>query len=522
VRPPASKPAVARTAGRAAARKLPALLVTALLTMTGLVGTAAVGTAAGCPGQAAPPPAVDSSEALAPGQLSPTPLPQPATPAGGPRMAQCGYLVPAGAPPLPTDLGFQSWMITDLDTGAILAAKDPHARERPASLIKLLLSQVVARELDPDTPVNGTQQDADQPGTRVGVGPGGHYTVGLLVKGLLMASGNDCAHALAMQLGGMQAAVDKMNALAKELGATDTRAASPSGLDAPGMTSSAYDLSIFFKVDMATPLLADAMHTVQMPFPGYGNKPGYKVNNDNLLLRTFPGDMGGKVGYTTDAQQTYANAAARDGHHIAVVMTMGTNHVVGRWQNARELMNYGFALESAHAAPVGHIVPPLAAGGVTTANNVVKQAPPTTGNAQVANVPTTTMSTFGNVGLPLTILAAIALLLIAILYMRRQQARKARAAAAARAASAETVRVAVPADLAAKAKSKPVPDGSDAITQSLPVAVARPRPTSAQAQGTLRPPQAMPRAPRPTTPRPAARPSTTPAPEWPTGPEWPQ
>ncbi|HVV23353.1 MAG TPA: peptidase M15 [Pseudonocardiaceae bacterium] len=520
MRPPASKPAVARTSARL-------LLITALLAVAGLVGTPTVAVAAGCPGQAAPPPAVDSSEVLAPGQLSPTPLPEPATAAGGPRMGQCGFILPTGAPPLPKDLGFQSWMITDLDTGAVLAAKDPHARERPASLIKLLLSQVVARHLNPNKPVTGTQADANQPGTRVGVGPGGHYTVGMLVKALLMASGNDCAHALAMQLGGMQAAVDQMNALAHELGATDTRAASPSGLDAPGMTSSAYDLSIFFKVDMATPLLANAMHTVQMPFPGYGNKPGYKVNNDNLLLRTFPGDMGGKVGYTTDAQQTYANAAARDGHHIAVVMTRGTNHIVGRWQNARELMNYGFALESAHAAPVGYIVSPLAAGGATTANNVVKQATATpTGNAQVSAVPTTSMTTFGNVGLPLTILAAIALVLIGLLYLRRQKARKARAAAAARVASAETVRVAVPPDLAARArpKPKPVPDDADAITQSLPAAVTRPRPPT-PAQGTVRPAQPMPRAPRPstpTTPRPASRPSTTPsAPEWPTGPEWP-
>lgn len=117
----------------------------------------------------------------------------------------------------------------------------------------------------------------------------------MLVDGLLMASGNDCAHALAMRPGGMPAALDKMNALALQLGATDTRAATPSGLDAPGMTASAYDLSIFFRVAMATPLLANAMHSVRMPFPGYGNKPGYMINNDNLLLRTYPGDMGGEV-----------------------------------------------------------------------------------------------------------------------------------------------------------------------------------------------------------------------------------
>jgi D-alanyl-D-alanine carboxypeptidase (penicillin-binding protein 5/6) len=496
-------------------------LVAVALTLIALVSApAAVANAATCPDQVAPPPAVDSSEALAPAELSPTPVPEPAMPAGGSRMAECDYVLPPGAPPLPTDLGYQSWVIQDLDTGKILAAKDPHARERPASLIKLLLAAVVARDLNPATPVTGTQDDANQQGTRVGVGPGGQYNVGMLVNALLMASGNDCAYALAMQLGGVQAAVAKMNALARQLGATDTRAATPSGLDGPGMTSSAYDLSIFFRADMATPLLANAMHTVQMPFPGYGTKPGYMINNDNLLLRTYPGDMGGKVGYTTDAQQTYANAAEQDGHRVALVMMRGDNKIAGRWQNARELMNYGFALENAHTAPVGYLVAPLAARSATTANNVVRQAAPTTTGAQVATVPTTSMSTFGNVGLPLTILAAIGLVVIGLMYMRRQKARKARAAAAARVASAETVRVAVPPDLAALAK--PARD-DDAITQSLPAAVARPRPTT-PAQGPVHPKRAMPtaRVPRPVTPRqPVQRPSTTPAPEWPTGPEWP-
>ncbi len=501
------------------------VLITVVLAMVALVSAPAA-TAAGCPDQVAPPPAVDSSEALAPGEPSPTPLPEPATPAGGERMGGCDYILPPGAPPLPTDLGYQSWLLQDLDTGAILAAKDPHARERPASLIKMLLAQVVARNLNPATPVVGTTDDANQPGSRAGVGPGGQYTVGLLVNGLLMASGNDCAYALAMQMGGMRPTVDKMNALARQLGATDTRAATPSGLDAPGMTSSAYDLSIFFRVDLATPMLANAMHTVQMPFPGYANKPAYMINNDNLLLRTYPGDLGGKVGYTTDAQQTYANAAVQAGHRVALVMARGDNRIAGRWQNARELMNYGFALENAHAEPVAYLMGPLATRGAATANNVVRRAATTTpstgrGGAQVSTAPTTSMSTFGNVGLPLTILAAVALVVIGLMYLRRQKARKVRAAVAARVASAETVRVAVPADLAPR---KPTRDEDDAITQSFPTAVPRPMPAT-QGQPAARPMPAMPtaRVVRPVAPRqPVQRPSTTPAtPEWPTGPEWP-
>jgi hypothetical protein len=202
-------------------------------------------------------------------------------------------------------------------------------------------------------------------------------------------------------------------------------------------------------------------------------------------------------------------------------------------------MNYGFALESEHTAPMGRIVSPLAAGGTSTANVATHASATTTGNAQVATVPTTSMTTFGNVGLPLTILAAVALVLIGVLYLRRQKAKKARAAAAARVAAAETVRVALPADLATATKPKvtvpktplpktpmpktPVPDNSEAITQAMPAvprSTAPMQPVRGARSG--QPVQPVARAPRQLAPRQAQHPSTTTAaPEWPSGPEWP-
>jgi D-alanyl-D-alanine carboxypeptidase (penicillin-binding protein 5/6) len=518
---------------RAAARRV---TVAGIVCVLAMIGTPVMAVASlpppqlptapvmGCPDQPAPPPAVDASEVPLPGQAVPTPVPEPRVPAGGPRMAECGLVLPAGAPALPADLAYSSWVLQDLDTGMVLAAMDPHARQRPASVIKLLLARVVARELNPAAVVVGTQDDANADGSRVGIGPGGQYTVGLLLDALLLASGNDAAHALARQLGGMPATVDKMNTAAAQLGMLDTRVASPSGLDAPGMSTSAYDLSIVFRADMATPLIANAVHAQQVPFPGYGTKPGFMVNNDNLLLRTYSGDLGGKNGYTTDAQETYANAAMREGHRVALVMLRGTNRLAGKWQNARELMDYGFALENMQAAPVGFIVVPNA---VPSATNVAKSVPTTGhGGAQLSNVPQGSISAFGNVGLPLTILAGIVVVLIGMLYLKRQKAKRARALAATRAASAETVRVALPADLATRANGRvngAVP--TQALPTTGPTSTGRPRPPVAapvigrQATRSMPRPNGMP-MPTANQPRPPARPAATP--EWPTGPEWPR
>ncbi|MGH8964311.1 MAG: D-alanyl-D-alanine carboxypeptidase family protein, partial [Actinomycetes bacterium] len=222
-----------------------------------------------CEQRELPPPPIDTSEQPAPGTPSPEPLPVPEDPVGGTRMGECGIVQPdgSGAPPQVTAA---SWVISDLDSGDVLAAKDPHARERPASLIKVLLSIVVIRELRPETVVTGTQEDANQEGTRVGVGPGGKYTVDQLLHALVMRSGNDAAYALARALGGPEVALEKMNALAKELGALDTRAATPSGLDGPGMTTSAYDQSLIFSAAMKHEEFAAAASTKHIDFPGYG------------------------------------------------------------------------------------------------------------------------------------------------------------------------------------------------------------------------------------------------------------
>lgn len=348
---------------------------------------APVGMASGqdCQFKTVPPPAVDASEKPVPGQQPPAPLPVPADPVGGARMAECGMVVPVGAGQPPANQ-FESWVLADLDSGQVLAARDPHARQRPASLIKVLLSLVVLRELKMDTPYTGTWDDANQDGTRVGIGPDGKYTNDLLLHALLMHSGNDAAHAFATQLGGVDQAVAKMNALAKSAGALDTRTATPAGLDGPGMVSSAYDLALLFRQAMQDKRFADAVHTEQINFPGWGDKPPFVVSNDNPLLYNYDGDLGGKTGYTDDALHTYINAAQRGGHRIVLVGMRGTmSPVTQMYTQSKPLMDYGFALEDTKAQSVGQLVEqdPTATPSATTLAVAPKAVLPA--NAAVAS-----------------------------------------------------------------------------------------------------------------------------------------
>lgn len=307
-----------------------------------------------CSRQVAPPPPVDTSEAPIPGTAAPPPLPVPERAVGGVRMGECGLVLPAGVPAPPAGISSMSWLIADADSGEVLAAKDPHARNRPASTLKLLTALLAADQLPVDRTVVATQADADQDGSRVGLGPGGRYTVRQLLTGLLLSSGNDAAHALAVALGGVTQTVAQMNELAATLGARDTRAATPSGLDGPGMSSSAYDLALAFRQVLSRPLLVELLGTRQAEFPGFANRPGFVVSNDNKLLRTYPGALGGKTGFTDDARHTQLDAARRGGRCLIVVLMRGEQQPVSMSEQAARLLNYGFSLPP--GSPVGRLV----------------------------------------------------------------------------------------------------------------------------------------------------------------------
>jgi D-alanyl-D-alanine carboxypeptidase (penicillin-binding protein 5/6) len=372
-------------------RRLFATLLAVLCLLGSASFTAVAQPGSPCPNKTTPPPPVDTSEKPKPGQQSPGPVPVPDKPVGGDRMGECGVVAPQSATAPPADLTTASWVLADLDSGDVIGAKDPHARHRPASLIKVLLAIVVMNELKMDTVVTGTQEDANQDGTRVGMGPGGQYTVQQLFLGLLMHSGNDVAHALAMQLGSVDKTVEKMNDTARKLGAMDTHTATPSGLDGPGMMTSAYDMALFYREAMKHPEFATAITTRQIDWPGYGTKPGFKVNNDNRLLGRYTGFLGGKTGFTDDARHTYLGGAEQNGRRLVVVLMRGEQAPVRLADQGGKLLTWGFGLSGTKVEPVGTLNTPKP----TADNSPAPTTGPATGGTSASGAPTQPISNQG-------------------------------------------------------------------------------------------------------------------------------
>ncbi|NBM16933.1 D-alanyl-D-alanine carboxypeptidase family protein [Streptomyces sp. GC420] len=273
------------------------------------------------------------------------------------------------APPLPSGLSGLSWMVADAGTGEVLAAKNAHRRLPPASTLKTLFAVTVLPRLPSWGRYTVTREDLSDIGSGsslVGIVAGRSYRVSDMWKGVFLRSGNDAVRALAAMNGGWSATIRQMQRRAEELGAEDTRVVSPDGYDAPGQVSSAYDLTLFAREGLKDPAFTEYASTARARFPGgmddEGREaPGFEIQSTNRLLagthgvEPYPGLIGVKNGYTTEAGNTLISAARRGGRTLLVtVMNPRAGSV---FEESRALLDWGFAAWG-HTAPVGSLEPP--------------------------------------------------------------------------------------------------------------------------------------------------------------------
>lgn len=253
---------------------------------------------------------------------------------GSPPVAAQPGVQPAGAQ-IP-DGPAKAWLVADMDTGQVLASKDPNGSYAPASTIKPLLAMVVLDHLRPDNFARANESHTKVECSCVGLKPGQPYTTRQLLEALLMVSGNDAANMLADMLGGRPATVAAMTRKAASVGARNTRAGSPSGLDGPGWetVTTPHDLAVILRAALKYPLIAQIMGQPSAQFPGK------TLTNQNELLQRYPGDIAGKTGYTDLARKTYVGAAQRGNRRLIVVQMYGTGDLYGQ---AIDLFDYGFS-----------------------------------------------------------------------------------------------------------------------------------------------------------------------------------
>ncbi|MER6630645.1 serine hydrolase [Streptomyces sp. NPDC000987] len=293
-----------------------------------------------------------------------------ATVVGGARLARPGVQGTG----LPKKLTAAAWLVADHDSGKVLASYNAHRRLAPASTLKMLFADTVLGKFERTERYKVTDADlADVPAgsSLVGIKPGITYTVEQLWQGVFLRSGNDAVHVLARMNGGLARTVAEMQARAEELRALDTHVVSPDGFDHKGQLSSAYDLTLFAHHGLRGADFREYCATKTADFPAGGKKTFQIQNTDRLLsgawgVKTYPGLIGVKNGYTSHAGNTFTGAATRDGRTLLVTVMHPRSGYNAVYEETAALLDWGFE-KGDPARPVGTLAEPAGAGGAKAA-----------------------------------------------------------------------------------------------------------------------------------------------------------
>nr|WP_259299855.1 DUF5136 domain-containing protein [Streptomyces aurantiacus] len=329
-------------------------------------------------------PALADDKPGAPGDKDKPKPPASMSTVGGARLGQPGTQVDlkAGAPVLPKDLSARSWMVSDAESGEVLAAHNAHWRLAPASTLKMLFADTVLPKFPKTAKHRVDLKDLEGVGagsSMVGVKENETYSVHDLWLGVFLRSGNDAVHVLSSMNGGVGQTVKDMQAHAEELQALDTHVVTPDGYDEKGQVSSAYDLTLFARSGLQKKDFREYCSTATAKFPGETKKVkkgkdkgktkrgAFEIQNTNRLLTGAPGldpykgIAGVKNGSTTNAGTTFTGVAERDGKVLLVtVMNPDSGEDQAVYKETGRLLDWGFAAAD-KVKPVGELVAPKGA-----------------------------------------------------------------------------------------------------------------------------------------------------------------
>ena len=227
-----------------------------------------------------------------------------------------------------------SAILVDWDSGRILYEHNAHER-RPIASITKLMTALVAVESTPDLAQEVTikAEYTRAEGSSMYLREGEVLTLEALLYGLLLASGNDAALAVAGACAGdVDTFVAWMNQWAADLGMEDTHFANPNGLNDENHYSTAADMALLARVVMDHEVLAEMVATKSITI---GERT---LVNHNKLLWRYEGCIGMKTGYTDLAGRTLVSCAQRGEQRLIAV----TLHDPDDWADHAALFDYGF------------------------------------------------------------------------------------------------------------------------------------------------------------------------------------
>ena len=256
------------------------------------------------------------------------------------------FALPSAATPAATarlpSVSARGAVLYDASEGGagVLWEKNAHERMPMASTTKIMTALVAIESLPLTTAIQIPAAAVGVEGSSVYLREGEKQTLEALLYAMMLESANDAATAIAIAVAGsVEAFAELMNRRAADMGLGDTHFVNPHGLDAPEHFTSAYDLALIASEALKNPELRKIAGTYRSSMP-LGDESGARLLiNHNRLLRSYPGAIGGKTGFTKKSGRCLVSAAERDGLRLVAVTLSAPDD----WKDHECLLDYGFA-----------------------------------------------------------------------------------------------------------------------------------------------------------------------------------
>ena len=260
-------------------------------------------------------------------------------------LALCALAAPAQASAAdrpPAVPNAKAAIVIDGRNNEVMFAKHPGARRQIASTTKLMTALLTLERTRPRQVFAASDYRPAPVESQIGLKPGERMRVSDLFEALMLESANDAAEALAEGIAGSEARfVAAMNERAQQLGLDDTSYANPIGLDDPLNYSTARDLASLTFDLMQRPRFARVVDTPAALLRS-GARPR-TVENRNLLIGAYPFVNGVKTGHTSQAGYVLVGSASgRNGGRVITVV-MGEPSEAGRDVDTLKLLRWGLS-----------------------------------------------------------------------------------------------------------------------------------------------------------------------------------
>lgn len=245
-------------------------------------------------------------------------------------------------------IGAESAILLEANTGVILYAKNIDEKMYPASTTKLMTCLIAAENSELNEMVTFSHNavfSIETGSSNIGIDPGQAMPMEECLYGILTASANEVANAVAEHIAGsMDAFAEMMNEKAAELGCKNTHFVNPHGLFDENHYTSAYDLAIIARAFFQNELLSKIGNTASHHFAATATQPDdFIVRNKHQLITgaiPYEGIKGGKTGYTDEARQTLVTCAEQNGMKLICVIMKEESPE--QFYDTIKLFDYGF------------------------------------------------------------------------------------------------------------------------------------------------------------------------------------